>query len=83
MHSDTEDMRAVYMRSVRSPVQGRYKLKYQPNVHVMDVYSQVPDPMEASEYQEDSFCVGDDFHDTGLCIEGKLCIYIAQKIPVF
>lgn len=59
-------MHAIYMRSVISPGRrtGKFKLKYHHNPNI-DVFSQVQDPFEASEYQEDSFCVGDEFEETG------------------
>ncbi|XP_078673699.1 Fanconi anemia group M protein-like isoform X2 [Branchiostoma floridae x Branchiostoma belcheri] len=55
-----EEMRAVYLQSVRSPVLhgGRgYKLVKKP--WNPDIFSQVPDP-DVGDYEEDSFCVGDD-----------------------
>ncbi|XP_066280241.1 Fanconi anemia group M protein-like isoform X2 [Branchiostoma lanceolatum] len=55
-----EEMRAVYLQSVRSPVLqgGRgYKLVKKP--WDPDVFSQVPDP-DVDDYEQDSFCVGDD-----------------------
>ncbi|KAI8483973.1 hypothetical protein Bbelb_382360 [Branchiostoma belcheri] len=55
-----EEMRAVYLQSVRSPVLhgGRgYKLVKKP--WNPDIFSQVPDP-DVDDYEEDSFCVGDD-----------------------
>ncbi|CAH1263455.1 FANCM [Branchiostoma lanceolatum] len=55
-----EEMRAVYLQSVRSPVLqgGRgYKLVKKP--WDPDVFSQFPDP-DVDDYEQDSFCVGDD-----------------------
>ncbi|XP_078592981.1 Fanconi anemia group M protein-like isoform X1 [Branchiostoma floridae x Branchiostoma japonicum] len=55
-----EEMRAVYLQSVRSPAlhAGRgYKLVKKP--WDPDVFSQVPAP-DVDDYEQDSFCVGDD-----------------------
>lgn len=62
-------MQAVYLKSIRSPTHapGRFKLKYDHNPN-MDVFSQMPNPDDYSEYMEDSFCVGSDFEDTGKCL---------------
>ncbi len=65
---ESVDMRAIYMRSVRSPggplSGGRYKLKYDYDRDI-DVFSQRPP--QQSEYLEDSFCVGDGYQESGQC----------------
>ena len=64
-------MRAIYLQSVRSPqllgVQGRFKLRFNQNAAAMDVFSQVPqEGDEDDEYEEDSFCVGSEFNESGM-----------------
>ena len=60
-------MKAVYLKSIKSPVApGRFKLKYDYDRNV-DVFSQIPKTEEYSEYLEDSFCVNSDYEDTGTC----------------
>ncbi|XP_060063063.1 Fanconi anemia group M protein-like [Ylistrum balloti] len=62
-----EDMHAFYLKSVRSPlVGGKFRLKYDQGN--MDVFSQ-PHQYDDSHYMEDSFCVDDDFEETGVDLE--------------
>ena len=58
-------MRALYLKSVRSPSLsgGRFKLQYNARSDI-NVFSQAP-PAEESQYMEDSFCVEDDANYTG------------------
>ena len=61
-------MKAVYLKSIKSPLApGRFKLKYDYDPD-MNVFSQVPKTEEYSEYLEDSFCVNSDYEDTGLLV---------------
>ncbi|OWF50822.1 Fanconi anemia group M protein [Mizuhopecten yessoensis] len=62
-----EDMQAFYLKSVRSPNVGRkFRLKH--NQGNIDVFSQ-PQNHEQSYYMQDSFCVDDDFEETGVDFE--------------
>lgn len=56
------DIHAVYLKSVRSPIQND-GFRLQARHYEKDVFSQVPE--QDSEYEEDSFCVGEDFQETG------------------
>lgn len=60
---EPEDMHAVYLKSVRSPISipNRFKLQYKHRD--IDVFSQAPQEEDESQYMEDSFCVGEDFED--------------------
>jgi hypothetical protein len=61
---DPADMQRVYLESVRSPAhKGHYKLAYGRGAD-LDVFSQVPH--QDLEYLEDSFCVDNDYEDTGI-----------------
>ena len=70
---DPDDMRAIYLRSLsgkttaeeEEDMDARFRVR--PDHAGMDVFSQVPreDSINA-EYEEDSFCVGDDYQDTGM-----------------
>ncbi|XP_013379529.1 Fanconi anemia group M protein [Lingula anatina] len=72
--NDSVDMHAVYLKSVRSPTLGRYKLKYDHSPDI-NVYSQMPaKEEEESQYMEDSFCVGSDFEDTALTEEDSFLL---------
>ena len=59
---DQTDIHALYLKSVKSPVNdmGGFKLQY--NHKNINVYSQVPREDE-SQYMEDSFCVGSEEDD--------------------
>ncbi|CAL1527138.1 unnamed protein product, partial [Lymnaea stagnalis] len=65
-HMNDTEMRAVYLKSVKSPLlhamPGRFKLQYNRQSHRdVDIYSQTqPEDLGMSEYEEDSFCVGSD-----------------------
>ncbi|XP_046545963.1 Fanconi anemia group M protein-like isoform X3 [Haliotis rubra] len=62
MSQDHVDIHAVYLKSVRSPIQ-RDRFRLQAHHYEKDVFSQVPEH-EDNEYEEDSFCVGDDFQES-------------------
>ncbi|CAH1790773.1 unnamed protein product [Owenia fusiformis] len=63
LSQENVDNRAMYLKSVRSPLlgPGKYKLRYQENPD-MDVFSQVAPQDET--YAEDSFCVANDHEIT-------------------
>ncbi|KAJ8308934.1 hypothetical protein KUTeg_013808 [Tegillarca granosa] len=74
----SEDMHAIYLKSVQSPAVSsgnRFKLKYDHGN--IDVFSQAPrgEDEEESQYIDDSFCVDDDYEDTMIDIdeEVELC----------
>ncbi|ESO87654.1 hypothetical protein LOTGIDRAFT_166235 [Lottia gigantea] len=73
------DMQAMYLKSVRSPInKGRYRLQYNYQHH--DVYSQVPNQDENSEYLEDSFCVDNDYEDSLISPE-EISVIEQKKKP--
>ncbi|XP_046337083.2 Fanconi anemia group M protein-like isoform X2 [Haliotis rufescens] len=61
MSQDDVDIHAVYLKSVRSPIQND-GFRLQARHYEKDVFSQVPE--QDNEYEEDSFCVGEDFQET-------------------
>lgn len=60
------DMRAIYLKSVKSPClngqAGRFKMQFNAKGDLdRDIYSQsLSEGQGMSEYEEDSFCVGND-----------------------
>ena len=60
-----EDMRAVYLRSLTSHNDdGDHQWRVRDDHAALDVFSQVPQEL-SMDYEEDSFCVDDDYQDTG------------------
>ncbi|XP_028638024.1 Fanconi anemia group M protein [Grammomys surdaster] len=66
------DMRAIYMKSVRSPLMGtKYKMVREKHTN-LNVFSQIPEQDE--NYLEDSFCVDEEESCKSLSSEEEICV---------